>query len=53
MSIFKFISRKVIVDSSMHNAPGYHTKNRCPRCRHSLTWEYQRYCNQCGQKLKW
>ncbi len=25
----------------------------CPRCRLSLSREYQRYCDRCGQALGW
>lgn len=50
----KFIPRKVILDLSLENAPSYHTKCWCPRCKVSrITWNYQRYCCNCGQKLSW
>lgn len=25
----------------------------CPRCGTTLEREYQRFCDRCGQKLKW
>ena len=25
----------------------------CPRCKNTLEWEYQRYCDRCGQCLDW
>ncbi|MGM9567258.1 MAG: hypothetical protein ACI3W6_03670 [Clostridia bacterium] len=25
----------------------------CPQCRSTLEWEYQSFCDRCGQKLGW
>ena len=44
----KFIPRRVrnIDNKNRRN-------NRCPRCNCRLDWLYQKYCQACGQRLKW
>jgi hypothetical protein len=43
------MARKVIIFGDGNDR----RKNRCPRCKNTLTWLYQGYCTSCGQKLKW
>ena len=25
----------------------------CPQCHNTLEWEYQKFCDRCGQRLNW
>ena len=32
---------------------GFTTFPICPRCNSTMEWEYQAFCDRCGQKLDW
>lgn len=49
-AIEKQISMLVTDAIVYHN---HHTYFQCPNCKITMEREYQRYCDRCGQKLKW
>lgn len=44
------VNYRIALPVKEHNALGYYI---CPRCRTPLERNYQKYCDRCGQHLRW